>query len=264
MMTAATSPLFLSRLLLNPRSRQVMGEMAHPYEMHRTLMRAFPKTTDDTHSKARDEFDVLFRADVDDLRGVVTVYVQSRIEPNWSFLDGLSDYLCTDTEMPEYEYKDIMPACRKIRNGQILSFRLRANPTKRIAKHDDTMRGKRVELRGEDEQIAWLIRKGKSFGNDMPGGFDLLMKEINSAKGELRRIPCVNVLHEGKHTGRKKDAANAHVITHLAVLFEGILRVTDKNAFLETIIRGIGPGKAFGFGLLSVAPVSTSGSEGAT
>ena len=44
MMTASIGPLYLSRLLLNPHSRQVMGEIAHPYEMHRTLMRAFPES----------------------------------------------------------------------------------------------------------------------------------------------------------------------------------------------------------------------------
>lgn len=256
--------LYLSRLILNPRSRQVMSELAHPYEMHRTLMRAFPKATDDTQSKARDEFGVLFRAEADDLPRVVKVYVQSRIEPNWSFLNGLNDYLCTDAEMPEYEYKDIMPACRKIQNGQILSFRLRANPTKRIAKHDDTMKGKRVELRREDEQIAWLIRKGQGREKGVPEAFELLMKKGKDAEGKKRLIPRVNVCCEGKQTGRKRDAAHEHATTHLAVLFEGIMRVTDTNAFLETIVCGIGVGKAFGFGLLSVAPVNTSGSEDAT
>ena len=43
MTTVPIAPLYLSRLILNPRSRQVMSEMAHPYEMHRTLMRAFPE-----------------------------------------------------------------------------------------------------------------------------------------------------------------------------------------------------------------------------
>lgn len=261
-MTAETvQHLYLSRLTLNQRSRQVLNEIAHPYEMHRTLMHAFPQTMYDARSKARNEFNVLFRPEIDDCGGTIKIYVQSRIEPNWSFLDGLSDYLCTDTEMPEY--KDIMPAYRKIQNGQILSFRLRANPTKRIAKHDDTMKGKRVELRREDEQIDWLIRKGQVMGKDVSGGFDLLMKKVKDVKGEERLVPYVKVCCEGKQTGRKRDAARGHSMTHFAVLFDGLLRVTDTNAFLETLVRGIGPGKAFGFGLLSVAPVNTSGSEGA-
>ena len=34
--------MYLSRLILNPRSRRVQRELAEPYEMHRSLMKAFP------------------------------------------------------------------------------------------------------------------------------------------------------------------------------------------------------------------------------
>jgi CRISPR system Cascade subunit CasE len=263
MMAHAMSPLFLSRLLLNRRSRQVMAEMAHPYEMHRTLMRGFPLATDDTMSKARDEYGVLFRADVDGLLGVVKVYVQSRIQPNWSFLTRLDDYLCADMELPEHECKDIMPACRKIRSGQVLSFRLRANPTKRIARQGDPMKGKRIALARDDERIDWLVRKGQAMGDGVPGGFQLLTNEVEDVNGEVRLVPRVSVCCEGRKTGRKRHAARRHATTHVSVLFDGLLRVTDTSAFLETLVRGIGPGKAFGFGLLSVAPVGASASEDA-
>jgi len=39
------------------------------------------------------------------------------------------------------------------------------------------------------------------------------------------------------------------------VLFEGHLLVTDADRLRETLRAGIGSGKAFGFGLLSVMPV---------
>ena len=42
--------LHLSRLLLSPRSRQVISEIAYPYEMYLTMMRAFPKVTDNEKS----------------------------------------------------------------------------------------------------------------------------------------------------------------------------------------------------------------------
>jgi CRISPR system Cascade subunit CasE len=253
--------LYLSRLMLNPRSRQVMSEIAYPYEMHRTLMRAFPQAAEATKTKARDEFGVLFRAEHDDEREIVRVYVQSRIEPNWSILDGLDDYLRRDSNVPAHEYKDIMPACLKIKTGQILSFRLRANPTKRIGREDDEMKGKRVELGREDEQIDWLIRKGQGTGTCMPGAFDLPTKKIENARGDIRLVPHVKVSCEGKRKGRKREAAPGYAMTHLAVLFEGLLRVTDRDAFVETIVRGIGAGKAFGFGLLSFAPVKALGHE---
>jgi len=255
MTTVEVDCLYLSRILLDSSSRRVISELAHPYEMHRTLMLGFPNMTNETQSEARDEFRVLFRADVDDLRRVVKVYVQSRIEPNWSFLNGLNDYLCADTEMPEYEHNDIMSAYRKIQNGQIFSFRLRANPTRRIAKQDDLMRGKRVELVREEEQIKWLVRKGRGTEAQKSGGFEIMMKEGKDSNGEVQLIPRVNVCCEGKQKGRKKQEERSHETTHVAVRFDGLLRVTDADAFRETLCKGIGPGKAFGFGLLSVAPV---------
>jgi len=39
-----------------------------------------------------------------------------------------------------------------------------------------------------------------------------------------------------------------------SVRYEGVLEVVDAGRFDDTLIEGIGPGKAFGFGLLSVAP----------
>jgi CRISPR system Cascade subunit CasE len=244
---AQATPLYLSRLPLNPRSRQVRSEVAHPYEMHRTLMRAFPGESDGGPGR------VLFRLEEDRRLESPTILVQSEKEPRWTFLGELNDYLCADVEAP----KNIMPAYQNLRDGQILRFRLRANPTKRVAKQDDPMKGKRVELARENEQIDWLIRKGQQREKNVPGGFELVMKEVKNMRGEVRKIPRVDVCPEGKQTGRKREEGHGHLTTHLAVLFGGLLRVTDKGAFLESLICGIGSGKAFGFGLLSVAPCHT-------
>jgi len=249
--------LFLSRLLLNPGSRQVMNEMVHPYEMHRTLMRAFPKATDETKSKARGEYNVLFRVEGGDLHDPVKVYVQSSINPNWSFLRGLTDYLWPLPGKPVYECKDIMPACQAIKNGQVFRFRLRANPTKRIGnvmKGDADLKGKRVGLLREEQQIAWLLRKGLERERGKSGGFEIVMRNVKGDKRPSDMVPCVEAHCENKQKGRMKKNGRSHQTTHLAVSFEGLLRITETDAFRETLMRGIGPGKAFGFGLLSVAP----------
>lgn len=256
-------PLYLSRLLLDPRSRQVKSELAQPYEMHRTLMKAFPQVGKDENQRAREKFGVLFRPDHDERRGLVKVYVQSNIEPDWTILANQGkDYLRTDTGLAEYECKDVMPACRAIRTGQVFAFRLRANPTRRIAKKDDPWRGRRVELQREDEQTDWLIRKGRGTGSDAPGGFEPVMKMVLGADGEEHLVPRVDVRGQGKQAGRKRDGEREHATTHLAVLFDGLLRVTDADAFRKTLFRGVGAGKAFGFGLLSIAPAGWPGVEG--
>ena len=42
-------------------------------------------------------------------------------------------------------------------------------------------------------------------------------------------------------------------MTFGAVIFEGVLQVTDAEKFRESLKTGIGTGKAYGFGLMSVA-----------
>jgi CRISPR system Cascade subunit CasE len=44
-------------------------------------------------------------------------------------------------------------------------------------------------------------------------------------------------------------------LTFVSVLFEGRLRVTDPGKFRATLERGVGSAKAYGFGLLSIAPI---------
>jgi CRISPR system Cascade subunit CasE len=50
---------------------------------------------------------------------------------------------------------------------------------------------------------------------------------------------------------RKKNQAGYHG----GVQFRGILEVTDQDHFTETYYYGIGSAKAFGFGLLLLAPI---------
>ncbi len=236
--------LYLSRLVLDGGSRRVRRELAHPYEMHRTLMRGFPPAA----AEARREFGVLFRAEPDENRGLATVYVQSIVKPDWAFLYP-GDYLLHEPEPP----KDLARAYDRLRAEQLLRFRLRANPTRRIARptnDDESMKGKRVALLREDERGAWLARKGRERLKGCPGGFDFLMQDVFERDGQRRQIPCVGIRDEGPQRGRR----NGDTLTHSAVRFDGILRITDADAFRATLARGIGPAKAFGFGLLSVAP----------
>jgi CRISPR-associated protein Cas6/Cse3/CasE subtype I-E len=40
--------------------------------------------------------------------------------------------------------------------------------------------------------------------------------------------------------------------------FRGVLEVTDRARFFQTFRSGVGSAKAFGFGLLVLAPISTT------
>ena len=257
-MSDVNSPLYLSRLILDLNCRQVRNEIAQPYEMHRTLMHAFKGYAVKKEENAREKFGVLFRADVDNQNGRVVVYIQSLVEPDWSYLDKCKNYLLSDKNVSNPTYKNIAASYRGLRNGQTVAFSLRANPTKRIfkpSKGDDILKGKRVALLRESEQIDWLVRKGNERERGCPGGFEILAKKTKVQNDEIRQIVHVNTMPEGKQIGYKTDEQGEHRMTHLTVRFDGLLRITEPDAFRETLVRGIGPAKAFGCGLMLVKRV---------
>lgn len=257
-MSEMCAPLYLTRLILDLNCRQVRNEIAQPYEMHRTLMHAFDGYPICDGERPREKFNVLYRADADNQNSRAVVHVQSIAEPDWSFLDKCKNYLLSEEGIPNPAYKNVALSYRGLRKGQTVAFSLRGNPTKRIAKPskgDVILKGKRVALLREEEQIDWLVRKGDEREKGCPGGFEIVAKEIQEQKDEIRQIVHVNTTPEGKQTGYKKDEKDekrGHRMTHLTVRFDGLLRITDPDAFRETLIRGIGPAKGFGCGLMLV------------
>ena len=93
-------------------------------------------------------------------------------------------------------------------------------------------RERRVPLTSREDLIAWLQRKAEA------GGF-----RVNA--DSLRTIP------RGREFFHKEGRSHG---THTAVEFQGELTVTDPAQFRATVAAGIGSAKAFGFGLLVLAP----------
>ena len=212
--------MYLSRLILNPRNRRVQREVANPYQMHRSLMRAFPDDLKESDER------LLFRLEPG-RNGALTLLVQSWALPDWSYLAApeFGGYLLPVSE-PNPAVKsfdlDLAP-------GQVLAFRLRANPTARRT-FDDKKR--RVGIYDEQEQIAWLKRKGEL------GGFRI----VSARTGGQEDVG-----------GKIKRDEETHTLKLAAVQFDGLLQVTDPDRLRETVGRGVGSGKGLGFGLLSLA-----------
>jgi CRISPR system Cascade subunit CasE len=116
-------------------------------------------------------------------------------------------------------------------------FTLLANPTKKLRVDDEQgarkKNGKRVPLSRREDLITWFDRKAEA------GGFDY-------DREHLRIIP------RGREYFHKPGAHGLHT----AVEFMGELRVKDPDLFRAAVAKGIGSAKAFGFGLLVIAPIS--------
>jgi CRISPR system Cascade subunit CasE len=211
--------MFLSKLTPDLRHRAVRRDLANFYDLHRTLLRAFPDAA------AGDPGRVLYRVE-EPPAGAPSILVQSDGRPAWERLPAGYLTACQTKPLDGLAF----------RAGQRLLFRLRANPTKRAGKSapDPRWVGKRVGLWREEDQEGWLVRKGEVCG-------------FRITRAGFRVIP------EGKVVARK----GGQDLQFQAVRFEGVLEVTDPDRFLGALAEGIGSGKGLGFGLLSVAPART-------
>jgi CRISPR system Cascade subunit CasE len=235
--------MYLSRLLPSIRNAQARRDLANSYDMHRTVMRAFPSA--DVGGPGR----VLLRVDVEQETQQAMVLVQSEKQPDWVKL--ATDYLAQPPK-----WKELVWSFQK---GQRLRFRLRCNPTikQRVDQHEQ---GKRMGLLREEDQVAWLARSAARAGfcvnaHRMDGVdyFALTVIPEGLTRGAIvgsGNQPDLTVSSEGTIRSRKGE----QVVTHLGVRFDGLLTVTDADIFHRALACGIGPAKAFGFGLLSIAP----------
>jgi CRISPR system Cascade subunit CasE len=202
--------MYLSKLVLNLRDEYARQDLNDVYELHRTLLSAFPDRDDGGPGR------VLFRVENKTTRDAGAILlVQSTMRPRWDDIDRSPDYF-----LRQPVHKEFNPSIAK---DDMFKFRLLANPTVK-------RNGKRVGLRSDAEQLDWIARK-----SDL-SGFTL---------GRIINIPKDDVV------GRKSSSGEDIVLT--SVLFEGTLRVDDPTSFRDSLECGIGSGKAFGFGLLSLA-----------
>lgn len=232
------APLYLTRLLLNPRSRAAARDLDRPYELHRTLMSLFPPQAE-KQGDFRLQQGVLHRVELDPVTGAPSVLLQSEVEPCFDPLLAREGYLLPGRSA--FEVRALPNLEEILLPGRTFRFRLRANATRKIdtkSGPDGKRRnGKRVAVRGEEAQGAWLLRKAEQHGFSMP----LI----------ARTAPPVyqfTVTNEDDRRGRGEK------VWLSSVLFEGRLVIEDTEEMARAIRCGIGSGKAFGFGLLSLAP----------
>lgn len=204
--------LYLSRLILNAEHPRSRSELERPYEMHRTLSKAWVDLP-----TAR----VLFRPEQESRR-VAAVIVQSAASPDWSRLTAPRDYLAR-VDGPKHV------SLEELQQGRCLHFRLRCCPSKRVWRPESVDHGRRHALTAREDVFAWLHRKAESCG-------------LHIDEAAFDRVYW-------QHT---KNGQNVKLT---GVVFDGVVTVTDPGLTRSAIARGIGPAKAFGFGLLSVAPV---------
>jgi len=108
-------------------------------------------------------------------------------------------------------------------------FEVTLNPTRKENKS-----GRRVPIKTREEVAAWF--GGKSLA---AWGFS-----VDPARLDVRMLPVMQFNKQGERP-----------VTHGAARVSGMLRVENRDLFIESFNKGIGRGRAFGFGLLQIEPL---------
>lgn len=164
----------------------------------------------------RQEAGVLYRARTKDGRVALYLYsdvpiIESNVFP-WMNLVG---------------QREVSAWLDNMRTGKMCRFDLLAMPSKKVAAEGRKNSQRRL-LRTLEERMTWLERKGEQ------NGFSVLSVQ------EL----------EGIHlTGNHAEESGGNMNWD-AYHYNGVLEITDEGAFRQGVANGIGPGKAYGLGML--------------
>ena len=160
---------------------------------------------------------------LDELKGNTYLLILSPDEPDFS---SVAEQIGKTDSTPET--RNYQPLLDRIQKGTIWRFRLVANPVTSVSEGNGK-RGKIKAITITAQQREWLQRQSEEHGFVLnPNQFDVTRSEW--------------------HVFRK----NGKTVSALSATYEGVLTVTDAALFTESLINGIGRGKAYGMGLLTV------------
>lgn len=205
--------MYLSRAELDPARRSTMMALACPQKLHGAVENSFPG-----ERRRR-----LWRLDT--LGEKLYLLLLSEDVPD---LTGLCEQFGTGSPPETRPYN---PLLERVTEGSCWQFRLTANPTESRKDPADPMgRGVLKPCYLEVEQERWLQEQAEKHGFSIPE--------------EAFRVTRKQTYHFLKNGKRP--------ITLLAVTYEGILQVTDPEKFREMLCQGVGRGKAYGLGLMTI------------
>lgn len=131
-----------------------------------------------------------------------------------------------------WEIRQYAPFLRRIQSGGLYQFRLTANPTVSCSGESGPRQRGRVRAHCTIEyQKKWLLDRAEKHGFALtPDSFTVTgSRWLRFTKGGRRRP-----------------------VTLLSVTYEGILEVLDADLFREVLTSGMGRGKAYGMGMMTV------------
>ena len=208
--------MYLSRIKLDTSRTETMRALASPSVFHGAI-----ESADDERTRKLWRLDTLY--------GEKILLILSENEFD---LTSVAEQFGYDSSFESKIYDGLL---ERITTGSRWHFRLRANPT--IQKYDEKKgRGKVLAHITTEHQGEWLKKQAEKNGFSLNDGEWL----VTGSRWYIFR----------------KNRNNRDQVKMLAATYEGVLTVTDTEAFRTALVKGIGREKAYGMGMLTIMGVT--------
>lgn len=210
--------MMLTQMFLNPQRRGARKLLGSPQAMHAAVLSGFPPGAEPGR--------VLWRVDGAGSPRTV-LWIVSAEAPDLAHLEEQAGWPSRPTGR-SIHYDGLL---NRLAEGQRWGFRLDANPVHRLSAED----GKRIVGHvTAEQQVQWLLDRQ-----------DVLGIGLTDADGQR----TVEVISRDVKKFRREGAT----VTLATATFSGILDVRDPGRLRDALVQGVGRGKAYGCGLLTLA-----------
>ncbi|MFF2958116.1 MULTISPECIES: type I-E CRISPR-associated protein Cas6/Cse3/CasE [unclassified Streptomyces] len=237
--------MYLTRFRVNTGRSDARQLLGSPHRMHGAVNMSFPTPPARDGSGPR----VLWRVDRNGTSETL-LYIVSPTRPDLTGLVQQAGWPASDEPgWTTFAYEDFLAA---LHPGDTWGFRLTANPVHNI-RHQYVKEGertKRAAHRTPRHQMDWLLKRQED------AGFEIVQKPVERRllpEGDEYELIVRDQIPLQFRRPPAKTSRNDVRITK--VTFDGRLRVTKPDLFRRTLTHGLGKAKAYGCGLMTLAPV---------
>ncbi|MFF3544741.1 type I-E CRISPR-associated protein Cas6/Cse3/CasE [Streptomyces platensis] len=231
--TPATEPATatLTHIHLNQTSTRVRKDLGDATRLHRTVMLLAP---DHLGDHPRQEAGLLFRLEHATLHTPPTLLVQTHQPPNLNRLP---------TNYGTAQSRDLTPMLHHLTPGRRVRYRITANAStaRRVLANHQPAPGKhqrKITALHGDDALAWWHRRATSAG-------------LTLTSADHIPVPAATTPSKdpNTHTDKRRQG-----LLHALTRFDGLATITNPDQLRHALLTGIGRGKPYGAGLLSLAP----------
>jgi len=208
-------------MYLNPHRRKTRAFLANPEMLHAAVECTY-------HSDPLAERRSLWRIEKE--ADQVTLYTVTPQVPSFEVLQEQAGW----SQQQTWDSRDYSALLDRLMAGQQYHFKLTANPTRTVTDTNGKKRRK-AEI-GPRNQLQWLLSRAEEMGADFG-------KSVDEPTAIVTKSQKLEFPNKGNR------------ITVISCTFEGTLTVTDPQKLQRVLVEGVGKAKAYGCGLLTLAPI---------